>query len=612
MKIVYDIEVYAKDEDFQNKKTAKELIPYVIQCAYKYKDHHGVVREKFFYFRNYDDFFAKLVRIGGKNHTVYSFNGANYENYFLLKYLIRDKKYKFVDKVKNDGEFSAIITDAKKTLYLELQLNGKKFKFIDVMISLSIQTSYQGWIKERLGITLSKDGIDHKKPHYPDTVLTEKEIEYIKDDVIPFLNALDTYDKEQLKAITFQSYGIKQLIKASIYQKSNNEKYRYENFRQIFPVLDLEEASLLRGRGIHGGISGTNPKWAGRKVYQAIKMDIHSSYPSRHINNLVPKGKGVYATYNGLVYRSMARYNNYCYIARIKYKIGDTVNFPFFVGEIEPSNKIKLDVLYLSPDRHELDNFKKCYPNGEIEIIDGYFYKLIVSPFKKQVLVYYNEKQAGDKKSKLLLNACSYGKFAERSHEYNIRIDEKMEYYKKELKELKRARYEYLPLALCITQLSRNQLVETAYEIGFDNVIQYDTDSLIFYTAGLRVDLNKFIGKEIGAWGLEKQYYLFKGLWSKHYMGVGYDFKKNKITYDGACAGYHIKKYNIKLFKRFNNDFTIKQLQSNKSYDFGVYLLEAVKTFKKQNEVDERIDKKDERYINLMYVKQRQYSLQQK
>ena len=64
-------------------------------------------------------------------------------------------------------------------------------------------------------------------------------------------------------------------------------------------------------------------------------------------------------------------------------------------------------------------------------------------------------------------------------------------------------------------------------------------------------------------------------------MGVGYDFKKNKITYDGACAGYHIKKYNIKLFKRFNNDFTIKQLQSNKSYDFGVYLLEAVKTFKK-------------------------------
>src|SRR5690606_34531515 len=127
-----------------------------------------------------------------------------------------------------------------------LMINHKKFTFIDVRISLSIQKSYQAWIKERLKIELPKDGLDHKKYHDKFSELTDEEVSYIKDDVIPFLHALDTYDKEELKAITFQSYGVKKLIKASIYQKNNDERYRYDNFRKIFPLLDFEESEFLR------------------------------------------------------------------------------------------------------------------------------------------------------------------------------------------------------------------------------------------------------------------------------------------------------------------------------------------------------------------------------
>ena len=605
MKITYDIEVYAPQDDYVNKKNAKETIPYSIQCAYKYKNHHGKLIEKFEYFRNYQDFFNRILKLGGKTHTLYSFNGANYENYYLLKYFIKEKKYKLVDKLENDGDFVAIINDAKKALYIELQEKGKKIKFIDVRLSLSIQGSYKSWIKERLGIELAKDGLDHTKEHTPDSVLTDEELGYIKDDVVPFLAALDTYDKDMLKAITFQSYGVKKLIKASIYQKNNNEKYRYENFRRIFPLLDMEEANHIRFKGVHGGISGTNPKYAGKKVYGAIKMDIHSSYPSRHINNKVPKGKGIYSRYKGVNYDHFINHPDYCYIARIKYKIGLEVKFPFFVGEIEPSELIKLDTLYLSPGQPELKLFFDCYPYGELEIIDGYFYKLIESPFKRQVLEWYEAKQSGDKKSKLLLNACSYGKFAERSHEYNVRIDEDMNYYNKMLDEVKRARYEYLPLALCITQLSRNQLADTARRIGFEHVVQYDTDSLVFALPGLKnIKLQEIVSPSIGAWGIEKEYKIFKGLWSKHYMGFGWDFKKNKYNYDGACAGYHIDEYNLDIFRQFNNDFQIQQLQASKSYDYGVYLLEVDKKFNKQNPIDERITKKDERLINL-YAKQR-------
>lgn len=609
MKIAYDIEVYADNDKYKGKTNSPETVVYSVQCAYKTKNSRGSVKTHFHLFRYYKDFFEHLFTLKGKNHTIYSFNGANYENYYLLKYFITEAKYKFTDRAENDGEFSAIINDAKKTLYVELCANGKKFKFIDVRISLSIQSSYASWIKDRLGITLAKDGIDHTKYHSPTTELNEEEIQYIKDDVIPFIDALDTYDKEELKAITFQSYGVKKLVKSSIYQKKNIEKYRYKNFRRIFPELNKEEADFLRFKGIHGGISGTNPIHAGRKVYNAIKMDIHSSYPARHINNLVPKGNGVYAKVGGLVWKHLINSENHCFIARIKYKIGDTVKFPFFVGEIEASDVIKLDTLYISPNKREIKNFYKAYPNGSLEIVEGYFYRLIESPFKKQVLEWYNEKQAGNKKAKLLLNACSYGKFAERSHTHSVRINENMTYYNKMYEEEKRARYEYLPLALCITQQARNQLVETAYEIGFEYIVQYDTDSLVFKLPCNLKNLDHLFGDEIGTWGLEKEYKLFKGLWSKHYMGFGYNVKKNRWDYDGACAGFHIPEYNFELFTKFNNDFVLEQLQSSKSYDFGVYLIPTIKKFNKQNEVDEAVNELDRRYIDL-YVKQRQNSLQ--
>ena len=598
MIIVYDIEVYANNNDFTNKATAKELVPYSIATSYFKKKHRkdAVAKQVTEVFRNYDDFFAHITKATrDKTITLFSFNGANYENYFLLKYFIKDKKYRQVFDVdkKVDGTFNALIQDNKKALVIELYLNGKKIKFVDCRISLSIQKSYKDWIKERLDISLAKKGIDHKQYHDEDSELTDDEMSYIIDDVDPFLKALMTYDKDELKSITFQSYGIKKLIKQSI--KVKKRGYEYKNFRHIFPSLKPQEEKFIRHEGIHGGISGTNPLYAGRKVYGALKIDIHSSYPSRHINNQVPKGKGIYAKYNDIVYQNL-KDRNYCYIAMIKYKVGSIVNFPFFVGETEPSEKIVIDVLYLSPDKHEIQNFFDCYPDGEMEIIDGYFYAMIDSPFKDSVIQFYNEKQQGNKKSKLLLNACSYGKFAENNHPYNYEITPKMDYKKITLKEEKRGRYTYLPLAQCITQLSRNQLMETAREIGFKAIIQYDTDSLVINTKMLKGNVDHLIGPEIGKWGIEKEYVMFKGLWSKHYIGFGQTYKNKKYEIDGACAGYHIT-YDIETLKKFNNDFMVQQIQANKSVLYGVYLLDIVKKFNKQNEMDERFDDDDIRLI---------------
>lgn len=593
MILVYDIEVYANNKDFTNKKTAKELVPYSIALSHFKKVHRKDAKQIQItkVYRHYDDFFDYISTIDkSKNLTVFSFNGLNYENYFLLKYFIKDRKFTQVfDLKKVNGTFSALIRDDKKAVVIDLYYNDKKIRFVDVCVSLSIQKSYKAWIKERLKIDLAKDGIDHKKFHDVNSVLTDEEMTYIKDDVEPFLHAVSTYDKDELKAITFQSYGIKKLVKQSIPVKRKG--YEYANFRHIFPVLKKAEADFLRFKGIHGGISGTNPLYAGRKVYGALKLDIHSSYPSRHIMNQVPKGKGIYAQYQDIVYRTYDKLN-YCYICRIKYKIGKTVNFPFFVGENEPSEAIKLDTLYLSPDKHELQNFFKCYPDGEISVIEGYFYRMIDSPFKNSVLTFYNEKQQGNEKSKLLLNACSYGKFAENTHLYNYMITPEMEFDKKPLKEEKEGRYTYLPIALCITQLSRNQLMETAYEIGFKAIVQYDTDSLVIHTKMIKKNIDYLIGPDIGKWGVEKEYVLFKGLWSKHYIGFGYNFKKKRYDVDGACAGYHID-YNYDTLKMFNNDFMVKQLQANKSILYGVYLLEIEKKFNKQNEIDERISDRD-------------------
>lgn len=73
----------------------------------------------------------------------------------------------------------------------------------------------------------------------------------------------------------------------------------------------------------------------------------------------------------------------------------------------------------------------------------------------------------------------------------------------KELPSVNDALQTYLPLAMFITAHARKRLLKMMFDVGVDNVIHCDTDSVIF--KGNVDGLNLQIGSNLGDWAEEKK-----------------------------------------------------------------------------------------------------------
>lgn len=226
----------------------------------------------------------------------------------------------------------------------------------------------------------------------------------------------------------------------------------------------------------------------------------------------------------------------------------------------------------------------------EIEVIEGVIWDEIIYPFTD--IVDICESIRKDYKgtpletiAKLVQNSL-YGKFGSKKTRTEIYIPKDDEDFigaepcsiSQNLWIRKRYDEDILSLpqwAVFITAQARVNLLTTVYEIGVDNVVYCDTDSIT-----TKVELpNKYLGPEYGKFKLEKTWKRFRAIAPKVYAGV---LSNGKTV--GAAKG-------LPRNKLQETDF-IKLLEFGETEIKDISILPSLKVFLKGNRETRKMDRK--------------------
>ena len=376
-------------------------------------------------------------------------DNLNVEGMILLKY-ITEKKMRFTEKTNvKDGEFTYLINDEREFFYVILRSNKKRINFKDA----------------------------NKK------IKKEK-------DIYKRIAILKEMENQDMDSFTIGSDCFNDF-------RRNHLNYKY---REIFPILDEDMHSICE-EAYKGGIIECF-----KKGYHdnGTVIDVHSMYSWAMKNFDFPCYKPVWAdeipTYDALY---IVRFESEFKLKKGKFP-SVQIKGLFGISELIEET-YQPTVLTMTKVDYEL--FKENY-DIFYEIID----KVLIFRGKKGIFnsyidKYYEIKQTeeGERKtwSKLMLNNLS-GKFASKTTNTRCMIskNEKNEIVL-DLMECAERKPVYIPVAAFITAYARRKLIKTIEEVGFENVIYCDTDSI-----HLKCDVPDFInlGDRIGDWAIEKKF----------------------------------------------------------------------------------------------------------
>lgn len=150
--------------------------------------------------------------------SIMYFHNLKFDSSFILNWLL-ENDYEFVEDKKQikDKTFSTIISDLGMFYSLEIYFKkySKTYKKITFYDSLKIIPMKVKDIAKSFNLPISKLEIDYKKPRPRNPILTQEEIEYIKNDVKIVAMALKTLFDKGLTKMTAASNSIadyKQII----------------------------------------------------------------------------------------------------------------------------------------------------------------------------------------------------------------------------------------------------------------------------------------------------------------------------------------------------------------------------------------------------------------
>jgi hypothetical protein len=309
------------------------------------------------------------------------------------------------------------------------------------------------------------------------------------------------------------------------------------------------EKELFIRDGYYGGLVFLTNNILNRNC---ITYDRNSSYPASMLKHGVPCGKPM---------KTSKYEEDFPGIYRVRVKAPDDLIIP-----ILPARNIK------GAMRWYRGTFDTVVTTQELifaakhgyeiqEIYEGYFFESIEFPFNdfinlcREIRIQYKGKPE-EILAKLMQNSL-YGRFCARRERNRILTgdltDEELSsckpldefgyfYIKKELDE----KLLCLPQwGVFITANSRLALLEQCYNIGPENVIYGDTDSITI-KSGNEHGLD--IGNDYGQWKREKEWDVFRAIAPKVYVGIlGADFKGHKKgSFMGAAKGLPQKGINDK------------------------------------------------------------------
>ena len=490
----------------------------------------------FLYGNNIDDFMNFCMN--PKENYVLYFHNLKFDSEFIFNWLLTHDYTCIKDKKERDNKtFTTLISDMNQIYSIEIffEINGKKTNKVTIYDSLKILNFSVEQIAKDFDLPIRKLDLDYTAKREIGHVLTEHEIDYIRNDVEIMSRALDYMFKTDLKKMTIGGDAL------------FDYKRMISSFTHYFPVLPYEIDQDIR-QSYRGGFTYLNDCYKGATLGAGWVLDVNSLYPSVMYNEVLPFGEPLF--FDGK-YEEDKLYPLYVQQIFVSFKLKKnkipTVqlknNSDFIPTEYISTTNGQCVTLVLT--NVDLELFLEHYDIEYIKYINGWKFKGLRGLFKDYIDKWTTVKIESKKQnnlamyriSKLMLNSL-YGKFGLNP---NIRskypcLDENgivnYRFYERETREPI-----YIPMASFITSYARNKTIRTSQAIkeysienyGVDYYIYSDTDSIHTLFTDTEI-LKQFVDIDdyrLGAWKLESQFIKGKYLRAKSYIEMSPEGKLN-------------------------------------------------------------------------------------
>ena len=528
-----------------------------------------------FKYGNSIDEFIRFCKNKKENYVLY-FHNLKFDGEYIFNYLLNNG-YECIKtkKERRDNTFTTLISDTGQFYSIEIFFetqNKKHINKVTIYDSLKILNFSVEQIAKDFNLPIRKLELDYKANREIGHILTEHEIDYIRNDVEIMARALEIMFNQNLTKMTIGSDAL------------DNYKKMNKNFKKYFPILPYEIDKDIR-RSYKGGFTYLNDVYKEKETADGIVLDVNSLYPSVMKYEKLPFGSPLF--FEGK-YEYDLLYPLYVQTLSCTFNIKENKiptiqiknNLAFIPNEYIKSSDG--DVVTLTLTNIDLELFFEHYDVDVIEYHGGWKFRSIKGLFSGYIDYWSSQKiQAKKDKnnalyriSKLMLNSL-YGKFG-----LNPDVRGKFPYlnedgivnygmYPKEIRDSI-----YIPVASFITSYARRKTITTSQSIkdytlnkyGIDYYIYSDTDSIHL----LNIDeneLSSFVDIDdykLGAWKLESKFKRGKYLRQKCYIELGYDDRLNVTV-----AGLPKKLSPLVNFNNFNIGFTTENINDEKIKQTG-------------------------------------------
>ena len=422
-----------------------------------------------------------------ENYTVY-FHNLKFDGEYIFSYLLNNGYEVIRDKKdRKDNTFTCLISDTGQFYSIEIYftVNKKHSNKVTIMDSLKILNFSVDQIAKDFSLPIRKLDLDYKTIREEGHVLTELEVDYIRNDVEIMARALDIMFKEGLTKMTIGSDAL------------SSYKSMVSSFNMYFPVLPYEIDQDIR-RSYKGGFTWLSPKYTEKDVKEdIIVIDSNSMHPSHMLNDYMPIGHPVY--FEG-EYKEDICYPLYIVTLTCSFKLKEgkipCIQLKNTLGFL-PNEYIETtdgELVTLTLTSVDVKLFFMQYDVDNIVWHGGYKFRRLKGLFTNYINYWTSQKVQAKKDkntalyriAKLMLNSL-YGKFGLNPNvrgKYPRLDDGGVVRYELGEKEIRDS--VYCPVASFITAYSRYDIITNSQAIrdysiktyGKDYYIYSDTDSI--------------------------------------------------------------------------------------------------------------------------------------
>lgn len=499
--------------------------------------------------------------------------GTIHKGYDIKSFIefIKDKSYIiYFHNLKFDFSYIQYYLIQNEIDYKLLEKKGQIYsvRLFDVELrdSLNLMPITLKDIGELYCTKYKKTSIDYEV--YEGHTATSEEIEYCINDCMVLEEGLNVY-LDGLEKIINEA-GCPEDITKKVRRKLTNSGIAFEvfkymsNFDDLCPKTTHSEYELFKGAYKGGYVYSNN-----MGIKSNVQMiDNNSMYPYIYSTIPLPYGKGIYCRCE----EDIKKYKFYILKVNIKYELKDGY-IPIIGGSVgryttchyKVSSDGEFEELVFCNSDFEL--IKEFY-DIEYDYLWGYGFETKEHFFKKyaDTFVKIKNENKGIKRAlaKVMLNS-PYGKTAMNGFtEIKKYFIDDEGVIKSEITgyEIDESEYQYLPIAIAITAGARHLLLTTARDIGFENVLYMDTDSIKYLNKPVSF---KFDSQTLGAWKDEGLCEYFKTIAPKKYVY----YHNGILSY--TCAGFSKTILNKEMLHNENVSHETA-LEYMKNFDSGLEL----------------------------------------